>query len=148
MRWLAQLRRSREGHQDKRKSPRSPGGALVAHYWTGGAPSPRRISNVSVDGAYVEAPDKWYPGTVITLILQLGFARPASPDEESPTDGELSPRAIRAVVVRSAPDGFGVEFLFGNDDERIGFGQFLRDAVGIDGPDGTSLPGSNQASSS
>jgi len=103
---------------------------------------------VSVDGAYLEAPDKWYPGTVITLILQLGSARPASPDEESPTDGELSPCAIRAVVVRSAPDGFGVEFLFGNDDERIGFGQFLREAVGMDGSDGTSLPGSNQASSS
>ena len=131
MRWVERIRRSREGPQDQRRSPRSPGGGLVAHYWTGGAPSPRRVSNVSVDGAYIEAPDKWYPGTVITLIFQLGCAHPETRDQDASNRGELSPCTIRAVVVRSAPDGFGVEFLFGNGDERAGFQQFLWEALGM-----------------
>jgi hypothetical protein len=99
-----------------------------------------------VDGAYIEAPDKWYPGTVITLIFQLGSAHPASQGEVTANKAELSPCTIRAVVVRSAPDGFGVEFLFGNDDERSGFQQFLWDALGMDGTSGMPL-GSSRASS-
>lgn len=118
----------------------------MAHYWTGGAPSPRRVSNVSVDGAYIEAPDKWYPGTVITLIFQRGSARPPNREEHTSNRGELSPCTIRAVVVRSAPDGFGVEFLFGDDDERTGFQQFLEEALGTDGTSGMPL-GSSLASS-
>jgi len=142
MRWVERIRRSREGHQDQRRSPRSPGGGLVAHYWTGGAPSPRRVSNVSVDGAYIEAPDKWYPGTVITLIFQLGSAHPAAREEDASHKSELSPCTIRAVVVRSAPDGFGVEFLFGNDDERTGFQRFLWETLGTDATSGMPLESS------
>jgi hypothetical protein len=115
---------------DQRRSPRIPGGDLVAYYWNGGAPSPRKVSNVGPDGAYIEAPDKWYPGTVVTLIFQLASAHPPNPHEAASADCGLSPCAIRAVVIRSAQDGFGVEFLFVNHDERSGFQNFLREAVG------------------
>lgn len=108
------------------------GGALVAHYWTGGAPSPRRISNVSNDGAYIEAPDKWYPGTVITLIFQLDSVASDGPSADPSLAGNLPTCTIRAVVVRTAPGGFGVEFLFGDQDERSDFHQFLQSALGMD----------------
>jgi hypothetical protein len=131
---------------DQRRSPRIPGGDLVAYYWNGGAPSPRKVSNVSPDGAYIEAPDKWYPGTVVTLIFQLASAHPPNPNEAAPTGcSSLSPCAIRAVVIRSAQDGFGVEFLFVNHDERSGFQQFLREAVGTPPPSETSLPANRRA---
>ena len=103
----------------------------MVHYWTGGAPSPRRVSNVSADGAYVEAPDIWYPGTVITLIFQPGSVHPPDAHDQPVHDPGLPSCTTRAVVVRSTPDGFGVEFLFENQDERTGFQHFLREAVGI-----------------
>jgi hypothetical protein len=130
MRWVARVLGFRRKPKDRRKSPRSPGGDLIAHYWTGGAPTPRRVSDVSVDGAFIEGPEKWYPGTVVTLILQLGSA-----------GGRLSPYTIRAAVVRSARDGFGVQFLFADRDERAEFQKFLQHAV--DGPSGVTSSASN-----
>ena len=115
-------------------SARNPGGALVAHYWNGGAPSPRTVSNVSVDGAYIEAPDKWYPGTVITLIFQHGGAAAASPGQGASTAGELPTCTVRAVVVRSVENGFAVKFRFGDHRERAEFQEFLRQALKVDGP--------------
>jgi len=112
----------------------------VAGYWTGGGPPLHRVANVSVDGAYIEAPDKWYPGRIITLVFQLGSA---------PAAGQLVPCTMRAMVVRSAKDGFAVEFLFGNeDDERSGFQQFLRTAIGAAVPSWTPLSASGTAGSS
>jgi hypothetical protein len=147
MGWVERIR-FRKRPQDRRKSPRGPGGGLVAHYWTGGAPSPRSVSNVSVDGAYIEAPDKWYPGTVITLIFQLDSAHSASPCDEVPAGSELSPCTIRAVVVRSAQDGFAVEFLFVNHDERAAFQQFLEQTLGTGVPGATPLSRTNAAGGS
>ena len=148
MKWVARMRRVRDEHQEHRRSPRCPGGALVAHYWTGGAPSPRTVSNVSVDGAYIEAPDKWYPGTVITLIFQLRAGQPAGAEDQPPAAGQMSPCTVRAVVVRSAPDGFGVEFLFGDHGERSDFQQFLRETVGLSVASGKPLPRSKSAGGS
>jgi len=112
----------------------------VAGYWPGGAPPLHRVADVSVDGAYIEAPDKWYPGTIITLIFQLGSAPAAA--------GQLGPCTMRAMAVRSAADGFGVEFLFENEDERSGFEQFLRKAIGAAFPSRTPWSASGTAGSS
>lgn len=53
------------------------------------------------------------------------------------------PCEVRAVVVRSAQDGFGVEFLFGNEDERVMFQQSLREVMGTSSPSQASSPGSD-----
>lgn len=131
MRWVIRMRQLLKGPRDRRKSPRSPGGALVAHYWTGGAPAPRKVSNVSADGAYIEAPDMWHPGTIISLTFQLSSADTPSSDGNggNPGKGTLSPCIVRAAVVRAAAEGFGVRFLFGDHHESIGFQRFLRGAV-------------------
>jgi hypothetical protein len=124
MQWVVRMRRFLQGPaQDQRRSPRNPGGALVAYYWTGGAPSPRKIANVSLDGAYVEAPDRWHPGTVITLTLQLG---PHVSEGDQTSLGRLAPWEVRALVIRSTPEGFAVEFLFEDRAERAGFERFLQ----------------------
>jgi len=127
------IRRFLRKSQDKRKSPRRPGGGLVAHYWTGGAPAPHRISNLSSTGAFLEAPDDWPLGTVMSLILQLGSA--PSPGPQEPPAGGSSPYVVHAEVVRSTPDGFGVRFLFENRDARAEFERFLRNAFAPAGHD-------------
>src|ERR1043165_6040112 len=105
MRWVVRMRQWLEARQDRKKSPRSPGGALIAHYWTGGAPAPRCVANVSPDGAYIQAPDTWYPGTVITLTFQLSSKHASSTNGDGHVPGnELSPYAVRAAVVRTAAD--------------------------------------------
>ena len=124
MQWVVRMRRFLQGPaQDQRRSPRKPGGALVAHYWTGGAPAPRKIADVSLDGAYVEAPDRWHPGTVITLTLQLDSN---ISDRDQMTLARPAPCEIRAMVIRLTPEGFAVEFLFEDGAERAGFERFLK----------------------
>ena len=125
------MRQWLEGPQDQRQSTRSPGGALVAHYWTGGAPAPRMVANVSENGAYIQAPDTWYPGTVITLTLQPASAEARSANGHGGASENVgaSPCAVRAVVVRSAAGGFGVHFMFADRHEKVGFQKFLRNAV-------------------
>jgi len=101
---------------------------MVAHYWTGGAPIPRSITNISTNGAYIQASDSWQPGTVITLTLQAEHSA-AVPRNGN---GLPAPFAVRAVVVRAVTDGFAVQFLFGNHREKAEFGRFLKEAVSQD----------------
>jgi uncharacterized protein len=114
---------------DKRKSPRSPGGALVAHYWTGGAPAPRKVTNVSAGGAYIQTPDTWSPGTVMTLTFQLSSTPSPNGAGGASENAGVASCEVCAVVVRSAADGFGVRFLFGNRHEQAEFQRFLRGSV-------------------
>jgi len=134
MRWNMPIRRNRDRHQDKRKFPRSPGGTLVAHYWTGGAPTPHKVCNVSVAGAFIESSDEWPPGTVIRLILQPRPAQPPGSAETSLPPGPL-PFEVHASVVRLAPDGFGLRFLFRNANERSAFERFLHESLAVAAPD-------------
>ncbi|MFN7998308.1 MAG: TadE/TadG family type IV pilus assembly protein [Bryobacteraceae bacterium] len=129
------MREFLEREPDNRRVPRRPGGALVVHYWTGGAPAPRKVANVSTQGAYIQAPDTWYPGTIITLTFQVAQSRAVMVSNGGASlGGGVEPRAVRAVVIRSDSGGFGVQFLFTDRHERIGFESFLRDMLAGEPP--------------
>lgn len=43
---------------------------IVAFFWDGGSPRPNRIRDASFAGAYIETAGRWYPGTVLSVMLQ------------------------------------------------------------------------------
>jgi hypothetical protein len=59
-----------EENEERRRTPRRAKPEIVVHYWDGSAPKGRHIRDVSPNGAYIYAPERWYVGTIIRLILQ------------------------------------------------------------------------------
>ena len=43
---------------------------VVVHYWDGSAPEGRCLRDISQAGAYIYTTDRWYPGTIIRIVLQ------------------------------------------------------------------------------
>jgi hypothetical protein len=87
---------------DPRRTTRKPVPGLVAHFFTGGAPHPHEVRDVSSTGLYVVTTERWYPGTVIRMTItkpDLGL----SPAERSIT--------VHARSVRWGNDGVGLEFV-------------------------------------
>jgi len=87
---------------DPRRTNRKPVPGLVAHFFTGGAPHPHEVRDVSATGLYVVTTERWYPGTLIRMTItkpDLGL----SPSERSVT--------IHARAVRWGNDGVGLEFV-------------------------------------
>ena len=132
--WLmARMRQWRARSRDRRTAVRSPGDSIVAYYWSGGAPAPRKVANVSVNGAYIRTPDTWSPGTVIALTFQLVPEHPGT-GKCAPAEAPIC--VVGAAVVRTEADGFGLKFLFRNDRDKAQFRQFLEQAE----PNGNASP--------
>jgi hypothetical protein len=55
---------------DRRRGERLPALGLVAYYWTGGAPQPYQLGDVSQSGLYLLTEERWLPGTRIVMTLQ------------------------------------------------------------------------------
>jgi Flp pilus assembly protein TadG len=107
-------------NEEPRRAPRRTEPELVVYYWDGSAPEGRRIRDISQSGAFVYTPERWYPGTIIRIILQ-GY--PTAPR----ADGTLAPKAsicIPARVVRHEDDGVAVEFAFHDKAEEETFRTF------------------------
>jgi hypothetical protein len=96
-RWLEWLL-SRE----RRKATRQEAPELVAHYWDGAAPLPHDIRDISATGLYLLTEQRWYPGTVVRLVLQRGGAAETDPDRSI---------TVNATVVRSGSDGVALSLL-------------------------------------
>ena len=65
-RWLHRLL-----HPDRRRTLRwETEQRIVAYYWDGSPPTPRRVTNVSRSGFFIETVCNWQPGTLITMTLQ------------------------------------------------------------------------------
>jgi Flp pilus assembly protein TadG len=123
--WLA-----RE-EEEPRRGPRSIHPEILVYYWDGSAPEGRRVHDISQSGAYICTPERWYPGTIIRLILQRGRR----------ADSAMAPSAsicIPARVVRHGSDGVAVEFVFRNRQEEESLRTFLG-AIPV--PPGGSVPG-------
>jgi len=97
--WLKSLMSS-----DYRKSPRHAIPHLVSYYWDGenAAPTAHRVRNISANGLYLLTERRWYPGTLITVTLQM-----TAGSHECETA-----IAVLSKVVRSGPDGVGFKFVF------------------------------------
>jgi len=88
--------------KDNRRAERRPGPPLIAHYWTGAAPAGQGIQDISATGLYLQTEQRWYPGTVVKLILQ----RTDGLEEE--TEDSI---AVQAKVVRMDSNGVGFAFV-------------------------------------
>ncbi len=103
---------------ERRRSPRIDGEDLVAYYWTGSIPSPREVRQIGLHGAFIVAPDRFYPGTMVQIV----FEDRATGGE----DGSVHPHVcVYTRALRRAPDGFCVAFMFGDGRERKRFRRFL-----------------------
>ncbi|MGH9648694.1 MAG: PilZ domain-containing protein, partial [Bryobacteraceae bacterium] len=106
---------------EKRRAPRVAEPSLLVYYWDGSVPEGRRIRDISVSGAYIVTPERWYVGTIVRLILQ-GYKTTPQPD------GGIVPSRSTSVasrVIRHGPDGIGVEFIFPTPDEQKTLQDFL-----------------------
>ena len=131
--WLA----GEEG--EPRRAPRSIHPEVLVYYWDGSAPEGRRMHDISQSGAYICTPERWYPGTIIRLILQRQ-------PKAIPEDGATVPPAsicVPARVVRHGSDGVAVEFVFRNRQEADGFLTFLT-AIPSEPPGSAPLNGASR----
>jgi Flp pilus assembly protein TadG len=100
---------------------------ISAYYWDGGSPIAREVKDISASGAFLCIPksERWYPGTVVTVLLQCGSE--AAESAETPESVSVPCR-----VVRHDDGGVGVTFMFSKAEERKSVEQFLRRALGRD----------------
>ena len=84
--------------------------------------SPRRITNISEEGAYIDTDVPWCSGTLIKLRIQEQgvIKEDASGGNSIVVDG---------MVVRRALDGFALQFLFDSPRQRKAFRLFLSDTL-------------------
>jgi len=86
---------------DRRRSIRRYVPGMVAHYFTGGAPKPKDVADISMSGMYLLTDDRWMPGTMIQMTLQ----KPCSLGEKKQSINVLS------RIIRRGSDGVAVEFV-------------------------------------
>ncbi len=66
-----QLDTVHQRQREHRRAPRIPQPGLVGYYFTGGKAEPHEIRNLSVMGFYMVTEERWLPGTVIRVTLQM-----------------------------------------------------------------------------
>ena len=87
---------------DARRNPRLLNPPLVAFFWTGEAPAPHGIADISPSGLYLRTGERWSPGTRLLMKLRRT-------DREMDVAG--SSLAVNVVIVRSGSDGLGGAFI-------------------------------------
>ena len=86
---------------DRRRAYRRYVPGMVAHYYTGGAPKPHDIADISMTGFYLLTEDRWMPDTMIQMTLQKPCAR-----------GERKQSImVLSKIVRLGSDGVAAEFV-------------------------------------
>ncbi|WP_348264283.1 hypothetical protein P8935_07050 [Telmatobacter sp. DSM 110680] len=88
-------------HSDRRRAHRRYVPGMVAHYYTGGAPKPHDIADISMTGFYLLTEDRWMPDTMIQMTLQ----KPCAKGERKQSITVLS------RIVRRGSDGVAAQFV-------------------------------------
>jgi hypothetical protein len=96
------LERVEKTRREARAAPRLPNPGLVAYFFTGGSPRPHEVKNISVTGFYMYTNERWLPGTIIRVTLQI-----VGTSGENPHDTIT----VHSRVVRWGIDGGGFEFV-------------------------------------
>jgi hypothetical protein len=86
---------------DRRRAARHYVPGMVAHYFTGGAPKPKNVADISMSGFYLLTDERWMPGTMIQMTLQ----KPCAQGEKKQSINVLS------RIVRRGSDGVAAEFV-------------------------------------
>jgi hypothetical protein len=92
---------------DPRNAPRQVLPGLIAYFFTGGAPVPHEIRDISRSGLYLYTAERWYEGTVIRLTLT---------DRRQPTVERSI--TVNTKVVRWGNDGVGLQFIVRNGKDQ------------------------------
>ena len=80
------------------------------------------VKDVSLGGAYLVTPQRWYPGTIVTMSFRYDSAYVQVARIQG---NESASVQMRAKVLRAGPDGVGVKFVYLNKQERFRFERFL-----------------------
>ncbi|MGA8089649.1 MAG: hypothetical protein WCA10_20425 [Terracidiphilus sp.] len=75
---------------------------LVAYHWSGGAPQPYQLGNISESGFFLLTDERPYPGTLILMTLQRTGSK---------GDKLGNSIAVHSKVIRWGPDGVGFSFV-------------------------------------
>ena len=94
---------------DRRRNGRRYVPGMVAHYFTGGAPKPHEVADISMTGMYLLTEDRWMPGTMIQMTLQ----KPCARGERKQSINVLS------RIVRRGSDGVAAEFVMAETLSRV-----------------------------
>ena len=94
----------------RRRSARVAVPGLVAFYWTGGAPTPHEIVNISKSGFYLRTKDIWLPDTLVRMTLEKPIPNTRNKKESI---------GVLARVVRIDTEGVGHEFVTTEDLRHI-----------------------------
>src|SRR5260370_30230258 len=90
---------------------------LTANYWEGTGAAGHAVRDISTSGAFIAADFKWMPRTILTMTLQW---------EGQVGSGSPATMVIRAKVVRHAPNGLGVQFVYIDKGEQKKVANFLQ----------------------
>ena len=90
---------------DRRRAYRRYVPGMVAHYYTGGAPTPHEVADISMTGFYLLTDDRWMPETMIQMTLQ----KPCAKGERKQCITVLS------KIVRRGSDGVAAQFVMPED---------------------------------
>lgn len=122
--WLG---KSNNDPSELRRAPRVVEPGVVVYYWNGSATKSHRLRDVSMTGAYLYTDERWYPGTIVRLLIQEPGAEARGPDCST----ERLSVTIPARVVWHGPDGMALEFIFRTPDDRRRLEQLI--AAGLNG---------------
>jgi hypothetical protein len=86
---------------ERKRAERRPLPGLAAYHWEGLVPKLDRVRNISATGVYLQTPDRWEPGEIVTLTLQR---------EGPPHMGFDHCVRLRTKAVRWGDDGVGLIF--------------------------------------
>ncbi len=103
---------------DRRRASRIQTQGLAAYYWTGGIPKPQDVSDIGLYGAHIIAPDVFYPGTLVQIMLENRAAMQG--------DGKNPHISVCGRVCRKTSEGFCVAFSFADGSERRQLRRFLQ----------------------
>ena len=107
--WLKEMWKT-----DRRTEARCGLADVVAYYWDGSTSRAHEVLNVSTSGSYMLTDERWYPGTILKLVLWHVRHGAASFSDE--TKGSSGGICVLARVVRSGTDGVGLQFVFPGED--------------------------------
>jgi len=94
---------------------------LRAFYWDGAESPGCQVRDISVAGLYLRTHDRWYPGTIVRLVLRKnGGDKPPASNESL---------VVNATVVRDDSDGVGFQFAYVKPAEHRRIVSFVRDQV-------------------
>jgi hypothetical protein len=109
--WFEELMARNQRRPQRYVAPR-----IVAYFWDGGPPTAHCIRDVSSTGLYLLTPQRWYPGTLVTMTLQR---------TEKDQSGVKQSIMVQARVMRSAEDGVGFCFVVPKTEEGRRIQQYI-----------------------